>query len=99
MTDFKKTVATAEAKIADAEAKAFMARLDALDAIMQGATPYEVMRLAAHALAAAVPNCCEAHQDEFTADFLQMLGECVAEQQKERDAAEAADDDAHTSVH
>jgi hypothetical protein len=85
MADFKKTIATARAKVDDAETKAFMARLDAIDAILQGATSYDVMRLAAHALAATVPNCCEAHQDEFKADFLQMLGECVAEQQKERD--------------
>jgi hypothetical protein len=100
MPDFKKTIATVRAKVADAETKAFTARLEAIDAILQGATPYDVMMLAAHALAAVAPRCCEAHQDEFKADFLQMLGEAVEIQQQEQDAAEAdADDDAHTSVH
>ena len=99
MTAFKKTVATARAKVADAETKAFMARLEAIDAILEDAPPHDVMRLCAHALAAAVPNCCEAHQDEFKAEFLRVLGDCVAIQQQEQDAADAGDDDAHTSVH
>ena len=46
MTDFEKTIATAKAKVADAEAKAFMARLEAIDAILEGATTYDVMMLA-----------------------------------------------------
>jgi hypothetical protein len=100
MPDFKKTIATAKAKVADAETKAFMARLEALDAILQGATPHDVVALCAHAIAAVAPLCCEAHQDEFKADFLQMLGEAVEIQQQEQDAAEAdAVDDTHTSVH
>jgi hypothetical protein len=99
MADFKKTIATAREKVTDAEAKAFMARLDAIEAILQGATAYDVMMLAAHALAAVVPDCCEAHQDEFKADFLQMLGECVVVQQQEQDEDEADEDDPHTSVH
>jgi hypothetical protein len=37
MANFKKTIATARAKVADAEARAFMARLDAIDAILKGA--------------------------------------------------------------
>jgi hypothetical protein len=100
MPNFKKTIATAKAKVADAETKAFMARLEAIDAILQGATPHDVVALCAHAIAAVAPFCCEAHQDEFKADFLQMLNDCVAVQQEEQDAAEAdADGDAHTSVH
>ena len=91
MPSFKKTIATARAKVADADTKAFMARLE-------GATPHDVLTLCAHALAAAAPLCCEEHADEFWTDFLQMLNGCVAEQQEEQDAAKA-DGDPHTSVH
>jgi hypothetical protein len=38
MTGFKKITATAKAKVAEAETKAFIARLEAIDAILQGAT-------------------------------------------------------------
>jgi hypothetical protein len=100
LTDFKKTVAGAKAKVADAETKAFMARLEAIDAILEVATPHDVVALCAHALAEVAPLCCEAHQDEFEADLLQAVGECVEIIQQEQDAAEAAEDgDARTSVH
>ena len=36
MTNFKKTIATGKAKVADAETKACMARLEVIDAILQG---------------------------------------------------------------
>ena len=36
MADFKKTIATAKAKVADAETKAFLARREAIDAILEG---------------------------------------------------------------
>ena len=36
MADFKKTIAAAKAKVADAETEAFMARLEAIEAILQG---------------------------------------------------------------
>ena len=99
MADFKKTIATAKAKVAGAESKAFMARLEAIDAILEGATPHDVLTLCAHALAAVAPLCCEAHQDEFKADLLQAVGECVEIIQQEQDAADAGDDEVHTSVH
>ena len=100
MPSFKKTIATAKAKVAQAETKAFMARLEAIDAILQGATPHDVLTLCAHALASAAPLCCEVHQDEFKAELLRVLGDCVAVQQQEQDAADAAEGDgAHTSVH
>jgi hypothetical protein len=99
MADFKKTIATAKAKVAEADAKAFQARFEAIEAILQGAAPHDVMMLCAHALAAVAPDCCEAHQDEFKAEFLRMLGDCVALQQ-EQDAAEAdGDGDAPPHVH
>jgi hypothetical protein len=99
MADFKKTIATAKAKVAEADAKAFQARFEAIEAILQGAAPHDVLTLCAHALAAVAPDCCEAHQDEFKAEFLRVLADCVALQQ-EQDAAEAeGDGDVHTSVH
>ena len=96
---YKKAVAAAKAKVADADTKAFMARLEAIDAILEGATPHDVLALCAHAIAAVAPLCCEAHQDEFKADLLQAIGEAVEIVQQEQDAAEADEDDAHTSVH
>ena len=92
MAAFKKTIATAKAKIADADTRAFMARLEAIDAILQDAAPHDVLTLCAQALASVVPNCCEMHQDEFKAEFLRVLSDCVAIQQ-EQDAAEADEDD------
>jgi hypothetical protein len=93
MVTFKKTVATAKAKVADAETKAFMARLEAIEAILQDATPHDVIALCAQALAAVVPDCCEAHQDEFKAEFLRVLGDCIAVQQEQAEAD--TDDDVH----
>ena len=37
MANFKKTIATARAKVAEADAKAFQARFEAIEAILQGA--------------------------------------------------------------
>jgi hypothetical protein len=99
MTNFKKTIATARAKVAEADAKAFQARFDAIEAILQGASPHDVMMLCAHALAAVAPNCCEAHQDEFKAELLRTMADCMAIQE-EQDAADAADGgDAYPHVH
>ena len=39
MANFKKTIATAKAKVAKAEIEAFTARLEAIDAILQDAAP------------------------------------------------------------
>jgi hypothetical protein len=95
MADFKKTVATAKAKVAKAEIEAFTARLEAIDAILQDASSHDVLTLCARALAEVVPNCCDGHQDEFKAEFLRVLSECIAV-----DEAEAGgEDEAHTSVH
>jgi len=93
MANFKKTIATARAKVAEAETKAFMARLEAIDAILDGANPHDAMMLCAHALAAVVPDCCEAHQDEFKAEFLQALSNCVAIRQEQEAAEDAAEDE------
>ena len=99
MADFKKTITTAKAKIAKAEIEAFTARLEAIDAILQDASPHDVLTLCARALADVIPNCCEAHQDEFKAEFLRVLSDCFAVRQ-EQDAAEADEDNAvHPQVH
>ena len=100
MVSFKKTVATAKAKIAKAEAVAFAARLEALDAILQDAPTHDVLTLCVRAIAEVAPTCCEAHQDEFKAELLRVLGDCVAiRQEQEAAEADADDDDVHTSVH
>jgi hypothetical protein len=99
VTDFKKTIATAKAKVADANTKAFMARLEAIDEILTGAPPHDVLMLCAHALAAAAPLCCEAHQDEFRTEFLRALGDCITILEEEEDAAEADGDGAPAQVH
>ena len=98
MADFKKTIATARAKIAKAEIEAFKARLEAIDAIIEGATAHDVLTLCASALAAVAPTCCEAHQDEFKAEFLRVLNDCVAVRH-EQEAAEADEDDDVHQVH
>ena len=99
MADFKKTLATARAKLSKAEIEAYAARLEAIDAILRDAPPNDVLTLCARALAEVAPDCCEAHQDEFKAEFLRVLSDCIAIRQ-EQDAAEAGgDDEAHTSVH
>ena len=58
-----------------------------------------MLTLCARALAEVVPNCCEGHQDEFKAEFLRVLSECIAVWQEQDEAEAAEDDEAHTSVH
>jgi hypothetical protein len=99
MASFKKTVATAKAKVAKAEVEAFKARLEAIDTILQDASPHDVLTLCARALADVVPNCCEAHQDEFKAEFLRVLGECIAVREELDEAEAGADDDDMHQVH
>jgi hypothetical protein len=95
--DFTKIIADARAKVARAKTDAFMARLEAIDTILEDAEPYDLLTVCAHALAHAMPLCCEKHEDEFKAEFLRVLSDCIAE---ERDAAEAeGDGDAPPQVH
>ena len=95
MADFNKTVNTARAKIASAEIEAFKARLEAIETILQDAAPHDVLTLCARALSEVVPDCCEARQDEFKAEFLRVLNDCVAVRQEQ----EAAEDDEGHQVH
>jgi hypothetical protein len=99
MTDFKKTIATAKAKVAKAETEAFNARLEAIDAILQDAPPHDVLTLCVHALAAVAPTCCEAHQDEFKAELLRVQGDCVVIRQEQEEAEAGEDADLHPQVH
>ena len=73
MTKFKKVIATAEAKVAKAEAEAFAARLEAIEAILQNASEYDVLMLCARVLATVVPDCCDKHQEEFKGELLRVL--------------------------
>ena len=79
--------------------EAFKARLEAMDAILQDASPHDVLTLCARALAAVGPTCCEAHQDEFGAEFLRVLSDCVAIRQEQDEDEAAEDDDVHPQVH
>ena len=83
--DFTKVIADAKAKVAKAKTDAFMARFEAIDTILGDAEPYDVLMVCAQALAHAFPLCCEKHEDEFKAEFLRVLGDCIA---AERDAVE-----------
>jgi CheY-like chemotaxis protein len=63
------------------------------------AEPYDLLMVCAQALAHGMPLCCEKHEDEFKAEFLRVLNDCIVE---ERDAAEAeggADDDMPPQMH
>jgi hypothetical protein len=99
MADFNKTIATAKAKVAKAESLAFAARLEAIDAILRDASPDDVLALCARALAEIAPTCCEAHQDEFKAELLRVLGDCVAIRQEQDEAEAGGDEDVHPQVH
>ena len=93
MPDFKKPIA----KVADAAAGLFLPRLEAIEVILIGADPHEVLMVCVHALASVAPGCCEEHLAEFEAELLRHLRECVAQQQ---DAEDAADEEtAPSSVH
>jgi hypothetical protein len=86
--DFTRVIADARAKVARAKTDAFMARLEAIDTILEDAEPYDVLMVCAHVLAQVMPLCCEKHEDEFKTEFLQTLSDCV---DQERDAADAAE--------
>jgi hypothetical protein len=91
--DFTKIIADARAEVAKAETAAFMARLDAIDIILEDVQPHDVLMVCAHALARAIPLCCEKHEDEFKAEFLRLLSDCVVQEREFEDAAAAAEGD------
>ena len=57
-----------------------MARLEAIDTILEDAEPYDVLMVCAHALAQVMPLCCETHEDEFKAELLRVLSDCIAQE-------------------
>ena len=101
--DFTKTIGDAREKIARAKTGAFIGRLEAVDTILEDAEPYDLLMVCAHALAHAMPLCCEKHEDEFKAEFLRLLSDCIVQEREfENDAPEAegeGDDDAPPQVH
>ena len=60
-------------------------RIEAIDTILEDAEPYDVLMACAQAFAHIMPLCCKKHEDEFKAEFLRVLDDCMA---VERDAAE-----------
>jgi hypothetical protein len=66
------------------------ARLEALDAVLDGADLHEVVLISAHALAQVAPDCCAEHMGKFETARLLRLREC---------AALRNDDHAAASVH
>jgi hypothetical protein len=99
MANFKKTIATARERVAKTEIEAFKAGLEAIYAILQDASPHDVLTLCPRALADVAPNCCEAHQDEFKPEFLRVRGDCIAIRQEQKAAETNEDDDEHRQVH
>jgi hypothetical protein len=72
-------------------------RIEAIDTILEDAEPYDVLMACAQAFAHIMPLCCKKHEDEFKAEFLRVLDDCMA---VERDAAEGeGDGDAPPQVH
>jgi hypothetical protein len=101
MADFTKTIAAAKQRVAKAGARAFIARMEAIDSILEGADAHNIMLLVANALTNIAPLCCDKHLDEFKEELLRMLDHCVAValENEEQDAAEADDGDAPPLVH
>ena len=72
-------------------------RIEAIDTILEDAEPYDALMACAQAFAHIMPLCCKKHEDEFKAEFLRVLDDCMA---VERDAAEGeGDGDAPPQVH
>jgi len=97
--DFTKVIADARAKIAKAKTEEFAARFEAIDTILQDAEPYDVLLLCAQALARVMPLCCEAHEDEFRAELLRVLSDCLAEERDAADGEGEGGDDVTPRVH
>jgi hypothetical protein len=99
--DFTRVIADARAKVAKAQTDVFMARLEAVDTILEDAEPYDVLMVCAQVLAHVTPLCCEKHEDEFKSELLRLLSDCIVQERElEENAAEAeADGDAPPQVH
>ena len=101
MADFKKLVATAKEQIAKAEARTFLARMEAIDAILEGADLQDVKLLAAHVIAEVALECSDQPLADFKDDFLRMVDDFIAmaREDEAEDAAEGDDSDAPPQVH
>jgi hypothetical protein len=61
-----------------------MARLEAIDTILEDAEPYDVLMVYARALAHVMPLCCEKHEDKFKSELLRVLSDCTTEARRGR---------------
>jgi hypothetical protein len=97
--DFTRVIADARAKVAQAQNDGFMARLEAIDTILEDADPYDVLMVCAHVLAQVMPLCCEAHEDEFKTELLRILSDCADQERAAAEGEGEADGDATPRVH
>jgi hypothetical protein len=95
MSNFKKPAT----KVEQASFKLFQAWPEAIDTILTGASPLEVMMVCAPALAQVAPGCCGEHQAAFEADVLEHLRECLARQQDAEAEMDADGDTPPPHVH
>jgi hypothetical protein len=58
-----------------------------------------VLLLCAQILAQAVPLSCEAHEDEFRAEFLRVLSDCVDQEREVAEEEGEGGDDVDPQVH
>ena len=93
MADFKKLVASAKERIGNAEARTFLARMEAIDAILEGADLQDVKLLAAHVIAEVALECSDQPLADFKDDFLRMVDDFIAmaRENEAEDADEAED--------
>ena len=70
---------------------------EAIDAILQDAPPHDVLTLCVHSLAEIAPICCEMHHDEFVAELLRALGDCVANRVEHEETEAGENDEVHPS--
>jgi hypothetical protein len=73
VTSYRKTIATAREKVAKAGARAFIARMEAIVSILEGADRDDILLLYATALTNIVPDCSDEPLDEFKAELLRAL--------------------------
>jgi hypothetical protein len=92
-------IAAADEKVSRAEFEAFMARGEAIDAILENATDHDAMMLCAQALARVLPTCCGEHKEEAMAEFLRLLSDCTRMQAEDDEARGEAEEEPPPQVH
>jgi hypothetical protein len=92
-------IAVADEKASRAGFEAFMARGEAIDAILENATAHDAMMLCARALAGVLPTCCGEHKEEAMAEFLRLLSDCTRMRAEDEEERGEADEDQPPRVH